>query len=231
MASTMTEQSETYPSGMKLIRHLDDDGRIISELFGYGMLDFSLNRQFYPDGSIEETYFSKRRMISRARYEKLRANYPDMPAADTSLGDLGGELLELAKLEKAARKKTADVRQPDAAAAARTDAFCTQLMQRGRCEDASSWIAAKQHSLGELSSAESRRLVAKLLKQGCPSVYACEIQDEGDGCENTGHLVLELPADPDPRKKTFQQIDRIAAKQGYHADFDDGQRYAYLKLD
>jgi hypothetical protein len=230
MASTMAKEFEEHPSGMKIIRHLDDDGRIVSESFGYGMLDFCLSRKVHPDGSIEETYFAKREMISQARYEKLRVNYPDMPPADPSLVDLGSELLELVKLEKAARKKAASVRQPDAAEAARRDAFCTQLMQHGRCEDASSWIADKQHSLGELSPAESRRLVAKLLKQGYLKVYACEIQEEDDGCEYTEHLVLELPDVAQARKKMFQQMDRIAAKQGYHADFDDGQRYAYLKL-
>jgi hypothetical protein len=49
--------------------------------------------------------------------------------------------------------------------------------------------------------------------------------------ENTGHLVVELPTDPSARARILDTIDRIASKTGYRGDFDDGQRYCYVKLD
>jgi hypothetical protein len=47
----------------------------------------------------------------------------------------------------------------------------------------------------------------------------------------TGHLVVELPREPAKRATVLKTIARIARKQGYEGDPDDGQNYAYVKLD
>ena len=87
------------------------------------------------------------------------------------------------------------------------------------------------HTLGEKSSASSKRLVKELKALGCLRIIACEIDSYEDGLENTGHLVVELPTNALARTEILDTIDRLASKGGYRGDFDDGQRYCYIKLD
>ena len=56
--------------------------------------------EFAAGKKVAETYFVKKRMVGRAKYEKARGEYPDMPVADESLVDVGAELTRLAGKEK-----------------------------------------------------------------------------------------------------------------------------------
>jgi len=146
------------------------------------------------------------------------------------LNDLSGELVKGAAAEQRGRKKAAAAHVPDPQQAAQRDKFCEELMRRGRCEDASVWIGARQHTLGEKSHAASRKLVTKLLELGCVKIHACEIQVEDEVFQNTSHLVTELPSDAEARRRVFRYLGRIGGEQGYVADLDDGQRYAYVNV-
>lgn len=228
MDSSWTE--EELPSGKKTFKSFDEYGKLCEETQMHGMLDIAIKYEFDAGVKQCEMYFVKQKLVSRKRYEKALIDYPDMPVADANAEDLGGELAKAARQERQQRKKAREQHEPNAEVAAQIDSFCETMLETGHQADAVVWIESPRHTLGELSHTKSRNLVAKLLKKGIVRIFACDIdQDEQE--QNTGHLVVELPTDADVRKTVFREIDRLASQQGYRGDMDDGQRFAYLKLD
>lgn len=96
----MSEESEDFPSGKKVIRTIDDDGSLSSEMHSYGMLDIAVNMEYSNGQKTTETYYVKKRLAGRKRYEKARLDYPDMPSADDAMADTGAELIKLVGKEK-----------------------------------------------------------------------------------------------------------------------------------
>jgi hypothetical protein len=92
--------SEGVPSGKHIERQFAEDGSLLREQHSYGALDIGITRVFQSGKKTSETYFVKRRMVSRRAYEKARPIYPDMPPADTSLEDLSGRLVNEAAKER-----------------------------------------------------------------------------------------------------------------------------------
>lgn len=221
---------EKLPSGKSIVRLFDDDDSLVMEQHAYGTLDIGINFRFKAGVKVGETYFAKRRMVSRRTYEKSRASYSDMPAADVHLRDTGAELLSALARERRQRSVKAKSHRPSHDEARKNDVFCSTVMDEGRRADAVQWIQTKGHSLGVRNWSASKRLVDRLAKAGCLNIYACEIDDNGDH-ENTGHLVIELPTEAPARRKVLKMIDRLAAETGHEGPLDDGQRYAYVKLD
>lgn len=96
-------ESETLPSGKTVIRKFGGDGKLLEETHSYGLPDISCQICYGDGKKINELYFVKKRMVGRARYEKERASYPDMPAADEALEDLGAQLMKAARKEQKQR--------------------------------------------------------------------------------------------------------------------------------
>ncbi len=226
-----TYKHEELPSGKTVMKDFDGEGVLVEEMHAYGLLDIGIKYDFRGGVKVEETYFAKRRMVSRRTYEKARMAYPDMPPADSKLPDWGADLIRGMARERKERAAAAECHVPDADEAAGQDGFCVELMEKGRTEDAESWVQTKMHTLGEREWSESKRLVKRLSNLGCVRIHACEIDTYEDGMENTGHLVVELPTDIAARKKILKAIDRLAEEQGYSGDLDNGQKFAYIKLD
>ena len=222
---------EQLPSGKTIIRHFGDDGSLVEETHGYGLLDIAIKYDFGSGVKSGETYFCRRRLVSRRTYEKARKKYKDMPRADGTLEDWGATLLRGAAREGRQRSAEAKQHRPDLDEARERDLFCSNLMNEGRTENAVEWIKNKTHTLGERDWSRSKRLVARLLAVGCVHIYACEIDVYEPSDENTGHLVVELPKTGAARSKILKMINRLAREVGYNGPFDDGQRYAYVKLD
>ncbi len=222
---------EQLPSGKIIMRHFDGDGAILEETHAHGPLAVAIKYNFNSGKKVDETYIVKSRMVGRRSYEKARAAYPDMPAADCTIQDLGAEMLRAIAKERREMRAAAKCHLPDAAEAAKLDAFCTMMMDRGKRDNASIWIQSKGHTLGERSWSSSKRLVDRLTALGCLSIYACEIIVYEDGLENTGHLVIELPEHADVRNKILKAVARLASDVGCSGNNDDGQRYVYIKLD
>lgn len=213
------------------MRRFDEEGRVASESHAYGMLDIGITMEFNAGAKTGEMYFVNKKLVSRKRYEKARAEYADMPPPDAQLEDFGGELLKDVLVERQQRAKAAKEHVPDSEAAAQTNAFCESILAKGKRADAESWIESKNHTLGEYSRAKSRNLIMKLKRIGAKTVYACDIDCYDDDQENTGHLVVELPDDTATRKAVLKEVDRLASQQGFHGDLDNGQRYSYVRLD
>lgn len=222
---------EELPTGKKIMRNFDGDGRVTSEIHMYGMLDIAIEFEFNEGVKTGEMYFVNKKLISRNRYEKARVQYADMPCPDTEIEDFGGELLKDMRAQRQQRARAAKEHIPDPGAAARIDEFCQSMLATGKRADAESWIESKEHTLGEYPHAKSRNLVRKLLRIGARRVHVCDIDCYDDNQENSGHLVVELPDDSEKRRLVLREIDRLVTAQGYDGDFDDGQRYAYVMLD
>jgi len=70
---------EVLPSGKTIIRTFDKNGSLCEEDHAYGSLDIGISYKFVDGVKIEETYFSKARLVSRKSYEKARSKYPICP--------------------------------------------------------------------------------------------------------------------------------------------------------
>ncbi|MGB7748363.1 MAG: hypothetical protein WBN75_13875 [Verrucomicrobiia bacterium] len=106
---------EQLPSGKTIIRHFDDDGSLVDETHGYGVLDIAIKYDFRAGAKVDETYFAKRRMVSRRTYEKARSSYTDMPPADNAIEDLGSLLLKRARREQRQNRAEAERRLAESA--------------------------------------------------------------------------------------------------------------------
>jgi hypothetical protein len=222
---------EELPSGKQIIRQFDADGRVTSESHSYGTLDIGIRIEFNAGLKTGEMYFLKKRLISRKRYDKARAEYADMPPPDSGLEDFGAELLKDVQAERRQHAKASKEHVPDPNAAAQTDAFCRSMLETGKSADARTWIESTKHTLGEYPHSKSRKIVDKLIRLGAKRLHVCDIDCYDNDQENTGHLVVEFPDHPDTRKLVFREVDRLASLQGFQGEFDNDQRYAYVKLD
>jgi hypothetical protein len=105
----MRRAFEELPSGKVIFRDFDAAGNLLCETHGYGILEIGLKRQFANGALIEETYFSKKRLVSRRSYEKAREAYPDMPPPDSSVEDWGKDILS--RIRKEQRREKADAKR------------------------------------------------------------------------------------------------------------------------
>lgn len=178
-----------------------------------------------------EVYFVKNRMVNRKRYEKARLVFPEMPASDESLVDVGAKLIELARAERRQHAEEGKVHHANPVEARKNDIFCEAMLQRGKTANADRWIQNYGNAIGEYGHKNSRKIIEKLIKLGCKQVFACEIHHYDNGQESSDNLVVELPIDAASRRQVFRALGRLAYEQGFEADFDDGQSFAYVKLD
>lgn len=94
------------------------------------------------------------------------------------------------------------------------------------------WLRSAEpdvRTLGEMATtAEAIALVVAPLSTAVAKVIAVEIEAV---TENTGRLVLEMPAHPATRATAFAWAARIAEEQGFHGEIDTGQWHLFVMLD
>ncbi len=110
MNTQKLREHEVLPSGKTIIRDFDTNGLLCREQHTYGTLDIGISYTFQNGIKIEETYFSKKRLVSRKSYEKARVNYQDMPAPDIAIEDWGENLLRDIRAQQKRRKLEAEKR-------------------------------------------------------------------------------------------------------------------------
>ena len=100
--------------------------------------------------------------------------------------------------------------------------------------EALAWLRAGSdtsfRNLGEMEADDSVAFVQRLYDLGAEKVLAVEIDEDSDGA-NTGHLLVQLPADDAARERLFAFERDHAESHGFDATPDEGQEYLYLKLD
>jgi len=221
---------EVLPSGKTIAKWFDRNGGIVREMHTYGTLEISLQIT-YTHPKSWETYFVKRKLATRKKYEQARLAYPDMPAANVEIIDTNAELLSAAREQKRSEAHSANRHTPDPARGKTLDEWCEKLIAETNGVDAYGWFENPKATLGEMNRANGKRLLTALKNLGCDKVFACDIDRTNSPHENTGNLVIELPTDANNRASVFKKIARIAQEQGYSATLDDGQSYIYAKLD
>jgi hypothetical protein len=108
-------KSEQLPSGKVIIRHFGEDGSLVEESHTYGVLDIGIRYDFKAGAKVDETYFAKRRLVSRRTYEKARLAYPDMPPSDEATEDFGSLLLREVRKQQRTNKAEAERRLAESA--------------------------------------------------------------------------------------------------------------------
>jgi hypothetical protein len=106
---------EQLPSGKVIVRNFGEDGSLVDEQHSYGMLEIGIKYDFKAGAKVNETYFSKRRIVTRRTYEKVRVAHPDMPPADGSVEDFGALLLRGMREELRLNKADAQRRLAESA--------------------------------------------------------------------------------------------------------------------
>ena len=225
-------ERETTPSGKQVVREYRADGSLSREIESHAdaagkRTGISRIAHIRRGHAIGESYIVGARLAPRELYERARVNYPDMPAADTSIEDVGTERLE----DTYRRTRWRGGMQPPAEVAREMDRVANEVMNRGRHEDAVAWTRAGEHTFADLNAATTRFLVDELVELGAVAVYACRLHTFADGFENSDHLVIELPTAPQPRANVIHLINIITTAPlfGPHPDF--GQRYAYVRFE
>jgi hypothetical protein len=108
--NTQLPELEQLPSGKIIRRLFNKDGSLQEEMHCYGAIDIGISLKFQNGLKLEETYLVKTRLVGRRSYEKVRANYLDMPAPDNSTEDWGKDLLRDLRSEQKQRKDQTEKR-------------------------------------------------------------------------------------------------------------------------
>jgi hypothetical protein len=224
--------SKTANDGKTVTVHYSKDGIPFREEHSFGSLtELFLVRRFERDLLRDEQYLYRYRLIARAKYERLRAAHPNMPPPTHEAVDPVAEMAALLRAEVREKRRGEKQHVANPERAAKLDAFCRQMLTSGAPQDVSTWIQEPGTTLGERDRRASRALASRLFAQGAQHVWACEVDQTEPGRQNTGHLVVQLPLAAEQRKALLRTLDRLAREQGYEGDFDDGQMFAYVKLD
>ncbi|MCP4641532.1 MAG: hypothetical protein GY851_13905 [bacterium] len=117
------------------------------------------------------------------------------------------------------------------------DQLCEGFLDQPDCREVLDWLQSVESgqaelgfTLGERDADDSLLLAQSLYGAGATRVCAVEI-DEEPGGQNTGKLVIELPAEPGARQQLFLAVQSIIAPVGYDVPPDQGQRYLFMMLD
>jgi hypothetical protein len=124
----------------------------------------------------------------------------------------------------------------------RTDDLTARLLAHPTAVEARAWLTRTDgivRTFGESDSPEQCiAFVAQLYDAGAVAVIATEIDTyERQGLaaterfQNTGHLIIKLPADASRRAGVFQLHAQIVAGLGFDPMPDVGQEYLYCPLD
>jgi hypothetical protein len=114
--------------------------------------------------------------------------------------------------------------------------FIQQLLAGPNSAEAYSWLDEcsdeSLRTVGELESNEqSLDLIQEIYTAGAVKVIAVEIDKYPDGAENTGKLVILLPAETEARKRVLEWCSKISEEQGFAAHEDVGQKHVFVMLD
>jgi|GEM_PF-4324224 hypothetical protein len=110
MKTNQLPAGEKSPSGKTILRRFNKDGSLQAETHGYGILDIAIEFSFSNEVKTQETYFVKKRLVSRRSYEKARVNYSDMPPANNLIEDFSSGLLQDLRAHNKQRKLEAEKR-------------------------------------------------------------------------------------------------------------------------
>jgi hypothetical protein len=171
-------------------------------------------RSYLKDGTVlSEGYLFQGQTISKKRYMEACKKDPTLPRYDD---------MEEKKKSPAVKKSPS----PD------NDDICKGILSSGKVREAREWFKSGRCFLGEGDDEEgSIELVKSLYKAGAAKVWVFDINIDESGEQYSGRLIVEMPKDPEKRKKIFSICDEIAENLGFDPEEDCSQQYRLLMLD
>jgi hypothetical protein len=201
-----------------------------SEQFTVGILDIGIARNYQSGSIVDETYFYKKKMVTRAKYEMARVDHLEMPAANMTLVDHSVDLLKGARKEQKEARDASKHTVIDATEKLQIDKYCQEQIAESKDIE-----AFNQYTLllGERTEKVSGRSIKHLFKSGVVKIFVGKAEVDGEsGYATAGTMIVELPEDSVCRKKIFSKLNRLIIEIGYPGvDPDCGQRFAFLMLD
>jgi hypothetical protein len=121
---------------------------------------------------------------------------------------------------------------PEPGSGAGQDPFCRKLLDTKTHREALAWVKESKdrdiRTIGEQSPAQSLKVVQRLYQEGAQRVWAVDVEKYPNQGQSTNNLVIELPTDPNRRRRLFSMEARAAASGGFDPVSDDGQHYMFL---
>jgi hypothetical protein len=122
------------------------------------------------------------------------------------------------------------------------DLLVARLLADPTAIEARCWLQRDDGVIRTLGQSDSTpaaaALVARMYAAGAICVTVAEVKQHKRETlettavyENSGHLVIELPAEPKPRARVFRIQGQLARGLGFDATADVGQRHLYCMLD
>lgn len=228
-----------------ICRYWDSSGNLLDETeFVHGTGCF---RNFYDNGAIQgemglkngvphghqlcwdengeflaEAFYINGRKASRKRYEQARQDDPSLPEPTNAKPSIS--------VEPTVQEATPDV--ATGRSKEEEEDWLKKLLGAGKHAEALSWLRNSNGILGEgIPDAEAIELIEGLYNAGAEEVIAIEIDQDLDGEENTGTLVVKLDDNTGHREKVLRICNACGADLGFDADRDVGQRYLLVMLD
>ena len=115
MSANSLPLREELPTGKTIMRRFGNDGTLIAETHSYGTLEIAIEHKFSEGAKSQESYIVKKCLASRRSYEKHRSNYSDMPPADATFEDWGGQILQCIRKEQRQNKTEREKRLAESA--------------------------------------------------------------------------------------------------------------------
>jgi hypothetical protein len=201
----MIRRVEENRNGIDVVLVYDESGRLLGER--YSCEGVTLDRDFYENGDIKETYATRGKVVSKKGYEKARLQYcPHMPEANSEFDHIG-KVLDSLKGAPGKNKKARVIR----GVAHRDDTYYHALIKDGLN------IQMDKKGLGwmfvDKSKRETSGLLGRLWRAGAVSLTALATEQVEDGIL-ISEIVVELPADPDSRKRLMKIIGNLVNPSG-----------------
>ena len=215
-------------------RQFDESGAVVHELFKAPKGKIMLSRKRRESGDMEEVYFVKAKVVSADKYEKARAEFPDMPAANGELDHVGRLLRDLrgdVRREKLVRKKAQKTIALDPVAAGQKDARCREILAQPDCLSLEQFRNTAGAVLGTLSARGSRTVVERFAKLGAADITVWGVSHTPGELVFCEGLIVGLPQDAAARAALFKQAGKISAAAGFEPEVDVGQSLLFVRFE
>lgn len=199
------------------VRVLSADGSLVEEHVTNLSALLQWIRRRNHDGTWEETYFVRRKVVTGDTYDKARQTYPDMPPSDPG-ADTFGQLK--AAFKRIPKVPTRNIQSNQSA--------LRELA--GNAMPAADFIAAGG-VLGTRTAKQSASLIAKLAAMGSAATFVTDIERNGLDPLFGGGIIVSMPLDKPLRAKLLQSLHRLNKQAGFDGPTDCGQELEFVRFD
>jgi hypothetical protein len=211
-----------YTNGV--MRKWDENGVLRSEVPWLRGKQVGRMSIYGPDGKVVSRVYSlEGGIVTRKQYETACEHRHDLPRYVDENG--GAKIVP----ESRPATKVRPISQLDV-----DNGVLAEILD-GPKSEALVWLTGstqeRLRTLGEVGHQSSLEFVQKLYELGADKVLVAQIHSvPGVDVETSNDLVVQLPLDPEARRRLFQHENVYAFESGFSGEQDQGQKYLYWKL-